>query len=352
MPWLLRSFGGFLPDMEITSYLYILPAAFLLDFILGDPLFLPHPVRWIGKWIEKWEPYFRKLPFSMFISGCLFAVSLIFGTYLITWGILIASNAIHPSICVIMQIVLIYYSLSAKSLRMAAMDIYRSLKDNNLSDAGIKASQIVGRDIESLDEQGVTRGTIESVAENLVDGVISPLFFALLGGAPMALAYKMINTLDGAPMALAYKMINTLDSMIGYKDERYEEFGKCAAHIDDAANFLPARISVLIISLAAITSRGGSKGALLAGFREGGNNPSPNSGFPEAAFAGALVVRLGGPNYYKGNLVKKPYIGASFGETIVDDIRKACNLMVVSALLWMITCWWIKIIFWFLFLML
>lgn len=334
MPWLLRSFGGFLPDMEITSYLYILPAAFLLDLVLGDPLFLPHPVRWIGKWVEKWEPYFRKLPFSMFISGCLFAVSLISGTYLITWGILIASNTIHPSTCVIMQIVLIYYSLSVKSLRMAAMDIYRSLKDNNLSDARIKVSQIVGRDIESLDEQGVTRGTIESVAENLVDGVISPLFFALLGGAPMALAYKMINTLD---------------SMIGYKDERYGEFGKCAAHIDDAANFLPSRISVLIISLAAITSRGGSKGALLTGFREGGNNPSPNSGFPEAAFAGALVVRLGGPSYYKGNLVKKPYIGASFGETNVDDIRKACNLMVVSALLWMIVCWWIKIIFWFLF---
>jgi len=334
MPWLLRSFGGFLPDMEITSYLYILPAAFLLDFILGDPLFLPHPVRWIGKWIEKWEPYFRKLPFSMFISGCLFGVSLIFGTYLITWGILIASNAIHPSICVMMQIVLIYYSLSVRSLRTAAMDIYRSLKHNNLSDAGIKVSKIVGRDIESLDEQGVTRGTIESVAENLVDGVISPLFFALLGGAPMALAYKMINTLD---------------SMIGYKDERYGEFGKCAAHIDDAANFLPARISVLIISLAAITSKGGSKGALLTGFREGGNNPSPNSGLPEAAFAGALVVRLGGPSYYKGNLVKKPYIGASFGETNVDDIRKAYNLMVASALLWMIVCWGIEIIFWFLF---
>jgi adenosylcobinamide-phosphate synthase len=150
-------------------------------------------------------------------------------------------------------------------------------------------------------------------------------------------------------MALAYKMINTLDSMIGYKDERYGEFGKCAAHIDDAANFLPARISVLIISLSAIKSRGGSKGALLAAFWEGGNNPSPNSGLPEAAFAGALVVRLGGPSYYRENLVKKPYIGASFGETNVDDIRKACNLMTVSALLWMIACWWVKIAFWLLF---
>ena len=320
--------------MECITYPYILPAAFLLDCVLGDPLWLPHPVRWLGKWIEKWEPSFRKLPFSMFISGCLFAAALIVGTYVITWGILIASNAIHPSLCVTMQIVILYYSLSVKSLRSAAMDIVRSLDKNNLGEARIKVSRIIGRDIESLDEQGVIRGTIESVAENLVDGVISPLFFALLGGAPMALAYKMINTLD---------------SMIGYKDERYAEFGKCAAHIDDAANFLPARLSVLIISLAAIRSKGGIKGSLLTAFREGRNNPSPNSGFSEAAFAGALNIWLGGPSFYKGTLIKKPYIGDSFGHTHVNDIRDACKLMVVSALIWMITCWWIKIISWFLF---
>lgn len=317
-------------DMELIFYSFILPVSFLLDLIIGDPLALPHPVRWLGQWIEKWEPYFRKLPLTLFTSGCVFAISLICITYLITWTIVFVSNILDPYICIVMQVILIYYSISVKSLRSAAMGIYRSLKGNDIGDARIKVSQVVGRDVEYLDAKGVSRATIESVAENLVDGMISPIFFALIGGAPLAFACKMVNTLD---------------SMIGYKDERYREFGKCAARIDDAANFIPARISIIFISLAAFISKGGMKGAFMTALDEGRNNPSPNSGFSEAAFAGALRIRLGGPSYYRGHLSEKPYIGSSFRESNTEDIKRACNLMVLSSLLWLIACWLMRVLY-------
>ena len=310
--------------MEIAPFWCLLPMAFLLDLILGDPGWLPHPIRWMGEWIQRWEPYFRRFNFSLTASGCLFAISLVIGTFMITWGILFIANAIHLYLYVIIQIIFIYYTLSVKSLRSAAMDIYRTLKCGKLQEAKHKLSHIVGRDVEPLDEQGVMRGTVESVAENLVDGVVSPLFFAAVGGAPLALTYKMINTLD---------------SMVGYKDERYLKFGRCAARLDDVANFIPARLSILIISLAAIIMKGPGRETFITAIREGRNHISPNAGFPEAAFAGELGVKLGGPNYYKGNLVNKPYIGAHLGDIEVEHIRQACHLMVISALLCLILCW-------------
>ncbi|MBW1613724.1 MAG: cobalamin biosynthesis protein CobD [Deltaproteobacteria bacterium] len=310
--------------MEIAPFWCLLPMAFLLDLILGDPGWLPHPIRWMGEWIQRWEPYFRRFNFSLTASGCLFAISLVIGTFMIAWGILFIANAIHLYLYVIIQIIFIYYTLSVKSLRSAAMDIYRTLKCGKLQEAKHKLSHIVGRDVEPLDEQGVMRGTVESVAENLVDGVVSPLFFAAVGGAPLALTYKMINTLD---------------SMVGYKDERYLKFGRCAARLDDVANFIPARLSILIISLAAIIMKGPGRETFITAIREAKNHISPNAGFPEAAFAGELGVKLGGPNYYKGNLVNKPYIGAHLGDIDVEHIRQACHLMVISALLCLILCW-------------
>lgn len=310
--------------MEIAPFWCLLPMAFLLDLILGDPGWLPHPIRWMGEWIQRWEPYFRRFNFSLTASGCLFAISLVIGTFMITWGILFIVKTIHLYLYVIIQIIFIYYTLSVKSLRAAAMDIYRTLKCGKLQEAKHKLSHIVGRDVEPLDEQGVMRGTVESVAENLVDGVVSPLFFAAVGGAPLALTYKMINTLD---------------SMVGYKDERYSKFGRCAARLDDVANFIPARLSILIISLAAIIMKGPGRETFITAIREAKNHISPNAGFPEAAFAGELGVKLGGPNYYKGNLVNKPYIGAHLGDIEVEHIRQACHLMVISALLCLILCW-------------
>jgi adenosylcobinamide-phosphate synthase len=166
----------------------------------------------------------------------------------------------------------------------------------------------------------IARATVETVAENFVDGVLSPLCFAAVGGAPLAVAYKMINTLD---------------SMVGYKNTRYIRFGTVAARIDDVANYLPARLSVLLIAAAArlLDGAGAQRRAWHTARTEGGRHASPNAGYPEAAFAGALAVRLNGPNYYHGRLVNKPYIGVGFGLVAMACIPKACQLMLVAAML-------------------
>ena len=215
---------------------------------------------------------------------------------------------------------LIYYCISARSLEKSAIEVYDSLIQNRIQDAKAKVALIVGRDVAKLNENGIARATVETVAENLVDGVISPLFFAAIGGAPLAMAYKMVNTLD---------------SMIGYKSQTYQHFGKAAARIDDVANFIPARLAIPIISIAAQILAGRGSQASKTAITEGANHSSPNAGYPEAAFAGALAVRLGGPNYYQGQLVSKPYIGIRFGGIKKKYIRKACDLMLLSVLIWM-----------------
>lgn len=306
--------------MEFFISWYILPIAFLLDLILGDPYFLPHPIRWMGRAITALEPHFRNLGTRLSISGALFAAFLILGTWVLTFVIVKTAWSIHPVLKVFIEIVLIYYCISVRSLEKAAMDVYRALKQNRLDHAKEKVSLIVGRDVDKLTKNGVARATVETVAENLVDGVISPLFFAAIGGAPLAMAYKMVNTLD---------------SMVGYKNEKYMHFGKASARIDDVANFVPARVSVPIIAFAAqVILRNGSS-SIETGIREGANHASPNSGYPEAAFAGALGIELAGPVYYRGRLFQWPYIGAGLGEVKTEHIKKACDLMMLSSLFWL-----------------
>jgi len=307
--------------MESYGLLIILPAAFLLDLILGDPQFLPHPIRWMGKAIELLEPAFRNISKNLSISGTFYALFLILSAWAISFVIVVTAGKLHPILVIVIEIILIYWSISVKSLRQSAMEVSRLLVSNKIDKAKEKVSLIVGRDVEKLAERGIVKATIETVAENLVDGVISPLFFAVIGGAPLAIAYKMVNTLD---------------SMVGYKNEKYIHFGKAAARIDDIANFIPARLSVPIISLAAqILSRKGLH-ALKTAIKEGKNHSSPNAGFPEASFAGATGVKLGGPNYYHGKLVYKPYIGKLFGEADIKHIKKACDLMMLSSILWLL----------------
>ena len=310
--------------MESYGLLIILPAAFLLDMILGDPLFLPHPIRWMGKAIALLEPAFRNISKNLSISGTFFAIFLILSAWTITFIIVIIAVKLHPILGIVIEIVLIYWCLSAKSLRQSAMEVSRLLVSDKIDEAKEKVSLIVGRDVEKLTERGIVKATVETVAENLVDGVISPLFFAVIGGAPLAIAYKMVNTLD---------------SMVGYKNEQYIHFGKAAARIDDIANFIPARLSVPVISLAAqILSRKGLHAFKTAAL-EGRNHSSPNAGFPEASFAGAMDVKLGGPNYYHGRLVHKPYIGKLFGQADIKYIKKACDLMMLSSILWLVILW-------------
>jgi adenosylcobinamide-phosphate synthase len=310
--------------MDLLSSLYVLPIAFILDILLGDPKYLPHPVRWMGKAIEALEPHFRKLLLQPTVSGLLFATSLASSIWILTGLSLWAAKALHPILNSGLQIIFIYYCISARSLKDAAMEVSRSLQQNNLEQAKEKVARIVGRDIENYEEEDVARAAVETVAENLVDGVISPLFFATLGGAPLAMAYKMVNTLD---------------SMVGYKNETYLFFGKASAQIDDIVNYIPSRLSIPIIALASQLLSGKGARAFKTAVTEGSNHSSPNAGLPEAAFAGALAVKLNGPNTYNGKLVDKPYIGIRFGEARIEHIKKACDVMMLSSLLWLGFLW-------------
>jgi adenosylcobinamide-phosphate synthase len=240
-------------------------------------------------------------------------------TWCLTLILVLSAQIIHPVLKTFIEIILIYYCISIRSLRDSAMEVYRLLNHGELGAAKKKLAFIVGRDVEKLSEQGVAMAAVETVAENLVDGVISPLFFAAIGGAPLAMAYKMVNTLD---------------SMIGYKNEKYEQFGKAAARIDDFTNFIPARLSVPIITLAVQILSGKGRRAFKTAIKEGSNHTSPNAGYPEAAFAGGLGIKLGGPNYYGEQLVSKPYIGGKLEEAEMGHIKKACDIMMLSSLLY------------------
>jgi len=313
---------------------FTLPLAFFLDLVFGDPQFRHHPIRFMGKAIEIVEPRFRrlskKLPMGLTTAGGLFAITLILMTWGTAEGVLSLARQIHSGVGIGLEVLMIYFCISAKALESAAMEIHGILVEGDLKRAKEKLSLIVGRDVRDLSREGVARATVETVAENLVDGVIAPLFFAALGGGPLVMAYKMVNTLD---------------SMVGYKNETYREFGTAAARIDDAANFIPARLSVPVIAWSARILAKQGRSAWNTARHEGRRHASPNAGFPEAAFAGTLRIRLGGPNVYHGKMVRKPFIGIHFGTVKVGDIRKACDLMILSSFLWLFIVWGIRFSF-------
>ena len=251
-------------------------------------------------------------------------MSLILGTWLLAFLVLAISHRVDPFLKNILQIILVYFCISVRSLEDAAMDVKQALAHRDIHAVRKKVAMIVGRDINHYDQEGLSRATVETVAENLVDGVIAPLFFAAIGGASLAMAYKMANTLD---------------SMVGYKNKTYEQFGKASARIDDVLNFIPARLSIPTIALAAQILPGSGKRSLKTAVCEGRNHSSPNAGYPEAAFAGALALKLSGPNFYNGIRVNKPYIGVRFGPTSPAHIKKACDLMMLASCLWLLVVW-------------
>ncbi len=304
--------------MDILIWL-IIPAAFALDALLADPPALPHPIRWMGKCIEALEPPLRRWVDNQLLAGVLFALVLIIAWWAGAVAVTRLAHWLHPAVGFGLEVLLIYYCLSARSLFEAGMEIHRLLLQGKVDEARSALAMIVGRDVDRYGTEEIARAAVETVAENFVDGVLAPLFFAAIGGAPLAVAYKMVNTMD---------------SMVGYKNERYHRFGRAAARIDDMANFVPARLSVPIIALAAgIFAPGKGRASLKTAVREGSRHSSPNAGYPEAAFAGALAVKLNGPNYYGGVLVAKPYIGTAFGGAETDSILNACQLMMLSAVI-------------------
>lgn len=300
----------------------VILAAFLLDMVLGDPAFFPHPVRWMGSAISRIEPAFRRLPLHLTISGAMFAISLIAGTWLFFWILMRFAQAVHPAIQTGLEIILLYFCLSASSLASASKEVFLTLFTKGLPAARKRVSHIVGRETSQLNVAGVLRAAVETTAENLVDGVISPLFFYAIGGVPLAAAYKMVNTLD---------------SMVGYKNDAYICFGKASARIDDVMNYIPARLSVPIIALAAQILNRRGRWSMKTAIHEGSHHLSPNSGYSEAAFAGALEIKLNGPNMYHGRLVEKPYIGVQFSDVRPFHIQMACDLMILSSLIWVVS---------------
>lgn len=306
--------------------LWLIPLAVSLDLFLGDPSCLPHPIRWMGRAIERFEPYFRSLPVPLSFSGGLMTMILISGTWGISWLLLMAAYQSHALLGMGLAVLMLFYTLSVRSLADAARLVHQALVWRDIPAARKHLAGIVGREVDRLKTDGISRAAVETVAENLVDGILSPLFYALLGGPALAMTFKMINTLD---------------SMIGYKNDRYRAFGRWAARIDDAANYLPARLSVPVIAVAAHLLNGKGKLAWGTARHEGRNHASPNAGFPEAAFAGTLGVTLGGPNHYHGRLVDKPFIGRGLGSCRPFHIKQAWDLMLLATLVWAVVCWFI-----------
>ena len=305
--------------------LYAALCGFALDLLLGDPEKLApfHPVVWMGKAITALEaflrPRFPKTDRGAFRAGLAMALLLSLGTLILCKLILYLLNTIWPPLAFALELVWCWQALAVKDLRVEALRVRTALGTGTLDDARRAVSRIVGRDTAALDAAGVTRAAVETVAENFSDAVVSPLFYMLLGGAPLALCYKAINTMD---------------SMVGYKNERFLYFGRAAARLDDAANWLPARLAALLLCAAAGLCGEDAKEALRIWKRDRRNHPSPNSAQCEAAMAGALRLRLSGPASYFGVLhADKPYIGDDLRPIEAGDISRACRMELVGSLL-------------------
>lgn len=304
-------------DLEMWWYQEIV-LAYLLDLWIGDPKNFPHPVRWIGQAAGIMEVRARRFFLNPFIAGCVTTVLLLFITIGGAWFLLWILGRMHPFLEVCGSIYLMYACFSVRSLYDESKPVADYLHKGKINEARISLSHIVGRDTESLDERGIMRATVETVAENTIDGIVAPLFYACLGGAPLALGYKCINTLD---------------SIFGYRNETYEWFGKFPARLDDVANWIPARIGGALMVLASWLCRYRGLNAWRIMLRDGGKHSSPNAGIPEAAMAGALGLQLGGSSNYQGISVNKPYIGDFHKNIEIDDISRSHCVMFAASFL-------------------
>jgi len=293
-------------------------AAMALDAVLGDPRWLPHPIRAVGALAAQMEAVTRKIIPAARAAGIVTVIVVVGSAGATVWLLVRAATAIHPALGDAASILLLATTLAARDLSGHALDVHRALAGGDLDGARKKAALMVGRDTDTLDAGETARAAIESVAENTVDGVTAPLLFAVLGG-PVA--------------AMMYKAVNTLDSMFGYKTERYVQFGWAAARLDDVVNYLPARITAALVPLAAALAGARPLQALRCLLRDGGRHPSPNSGLTEAAMAGALGVRLGGVSSYCGVPSSKPFLGDPLEPLGKAHIRRAVALMAATYLL-------------------
>jgi len=294
--------------------------AFALDFAFGDPQNPYHPIRLIGGCIVWGIRACKKMKTEshvlQFVMGALLSIMVTGLAFFVTWLIIWGSYSISRWVGLLVEAVLCYFLIAAKALKVESMNVYHSLVAGDLQGAKNNLSMIVGRDTQSLDEQGIVKAAVETVAENLSDGVIAPLLFIFIGGAPLGMAYKAVNTLD---------------SMIGYRNEEFEYLGKFAARLDDVVNFIPARISALLMIAGSVFAGGSVKGAVRIYARDRRNHKSPNASQTEAVCAGALGLCLGGDNYYQGALVHKPTIGDAENIPMPEHIKAVNRLMYAAA---------------------
>ncbi|HHT9159715.1 MAG TPA: cobalamin biosynthesis protein [Candidatus Brocadiaceae bacterium] len=305
----------------VHSFLIQITVAYVVDIIIGDPQWQYHPVRLIGRLIESVESGVRKLPISERLNGIILTLIIVAGTVLATYVLVLVSRNICFLCELMMGVLIIYFSISIKSLAFEAKKVMTSLKENDLIKARKFLAKIVGRDTVHLNEEQIMRACVETVAEGSVDGVLSPLFYSFIGG-PIG--------------AIAYKAVNTLDSMVGYKNEKYIRFGWASARLDDVANYIPARISCLLIPMASFLCGCSFKRSLKIALRDGRRHESPNSGIPEAAIAGALGVQLGGPSTYQGEFVEKPFIGDNQNQLTLKSVDTAVKITYVTSILFLI----------------
>jgi adenosylcobinamide-phosphate synthase len=305
---------------------YLIPILPLLlgwgaDLLFGDPVTLPHPIVWFGKLISFCEHHLNHGAYRK-LKGALMGFGLVLLVYGVTYWLMRLCGSVHISLKIALEAILIFYCLAGTTLIREVREVFRAL-DRSLEEGRVQVGRIVGRDTSELSAQEIRTAALETLAENLSDGVIAPLFwYALLG----------------VPGMMAYKMVNTLDSMVGYHSERYLQFGCIPARVDDVANYIPARLTALLMLLVA-----GRLDLLSFMWKYGPQHASPNSGYPESALAGILDCRFGGPHYYFGELFDKPYIGTNPRELTTADMevsvkvnRKAEVAMVLLVILCLI----------------
>ncbi|WP_310603342.1 adenosylcobinamide-phosphate synthase CbiB [Anaerosporobacter sp.] len=302
--------------------IYVCLIGFILDLIIGDPHWLYHPIRLIGKLITYTEKMVRrcfpKTKSGERIAGIVLAIIVMFVSTGIPLGILVVCYKVNSYLGIVIESIFCYQLLATKSLKVESMKVYKELKTGDIEKARYAVSMIVGRDTKSLDAIGITKAAVETVAENTSDGSIAPLIAIIIGGAPLGFLYKSINTMD---------------SMIGYKNEKYSNLGRFAAKLDDVVNYIPARFSAYMMIVSAFILRMDGKNAYKIYRRDRYKHASPNSAHTESVCAGALRIQLAGDAYYFGKLHKKEYIGDCLREVEIEDIVRANRLLYMCAIL-------------------
>lgn len=312
--------------MVETAFIALL--AFAIDSIIGDPYTKYHPVALMGKLIDFLDRLLRKDDSSeptKLVCGFILVTVMLGICYATAHYLIVAMNWLHVPVWlnVIIQAVILSFMISPKSLEKAGREIYDELVQNNIDAARMKVNYIVSRDVNRMNEKDITRAAVETVAENTVDGIISPLFFFFIGGLPLAVLYRAANTMD---------------AMLGYKNDKYLYFGRTAARVDDVLNFIPARITGILLVITAFFQRFDYKNALKMMLRDAKKHPSPNGGYSEATVAGALNIRLGGMNYYFGRQSFRAYMGDDTQELKPVHIMQTIKMMYGVSIFFVVIC--------------